>query len=254
MSRLSNLNLNSNARPRRTFRQWLTFCVLGSLLACAFTDLQVASADEKKPDTLSKVEERFIREMHVHRARMRQYATYLYGRFPTHFAPVTLELLLEYLELHDLPKVEKGLKPGENAQSAVPVAERLARYYGRNRSSLSEQEKRDLDETVESLNSTEKSIKEKFIRKHNLSKEQVAKLEWLERILDVTDTGMHRKEEMGLTDAPYDGRDFLLRRYHDHVGALISQWLESHFGPDSLAADPCDEMLHTSQASPAVAH
>ena len=53
-------------------------------------------------------------------------------------------------------------------------------------------------------------------------------LKHLEHIVDVTDTGIARREEMGINNAVFDGFSWLLKE-DDRLGAVISRWVENNY-------------------------
>ena len=71
-------------------------------------------------------------------------------------------------------------------------------------------------------------MKQKFFRDRDLSKLQINRLRRLEHIIDITDTGISRKEELHISVQNYDGAQRLAHSGDDKA-IEISRWLEDNY-------------------------
>ena len=173
-------------------------------------------------------------EMEQHRQRVTSLATVVYELIPgskkitTQKSP-ELELLEQYLQLHDAPKIqgiaELALHGYENSAT---IAERLTNFYGENQEELVGERGEDLQALIRELNEMEMRLKESFFREHDVGHEMRERFVRAEMIADITDTGISRQLEMGLSENPYNGYSFLMKRGDLH-GAELSRWLEDNY-------------------------
>ena len=172
-------------------------------------------------------------EMEMHRKRVLSLATVVYELIPgskstTEKTPEIL-LLEQYLELHDAPKIQGIAELAVHGyENSATIAERLTNFYGENQESLDEERGEDLQTLIQELNEMEMRLKESFFKEHDIGHEMRERFVRAEMIADITDTGIARQIEMGLTQRPYNGYSFLLKRGDLH-GAQLSKWLEDNY-------------------------
>lgn|GEM_PF-6692009 len=173
-------------------------------------------------------------EMEQHRKRVLSLATVVYELIPGS-QPVSseinreIELLEQYLELHDAPKIQGIAELAVHGyENSATIAERLTNFYGETQDTLGDTRNEDLQELIQELNEMEMRLKQNFFREHEVGHEMRERFIRAEMIADITDTGIARQIEMGLPQRPYNGYSFLLKR-GDLNGAELSRWLEDNY-------------------------
>jgi hypothetical protein len=141
-------------------------------------------------------------EAEEHRQRIVEYAYKLYPLLPK-FQNYWI-YLIEYLELHDLPKVmslDQIKKTYPNYEHSVPIYYRLAKFFGRDKKDLNSLELEELEEAIRDLNHIEKIIKANF--KSNLP-QGIPDFEDIEIVLDFIDTTLFRRLELNISNQDFD--------------------------------------------------
>lgn len=170
----------------------------------------------------------FVQKMNDHRARVAQSGMILLKSFPYFFNNLPADLVVEYLALHDRPKIESLAELRlRGYEGSISLAARLARFYNTNLNQLSPGIADILRADIAELNRLEELEKSEFFNRNKISQRQIQLLQWLEEIADYTDVGLHRREELSLKTERYDGMRFLLK-HGDQPGARLSRWLEDH--------------------------
>lgn len=168
----------------------------------------------------------FTKEMQAHRKRLVNYAKILKNSYPQMFRQVSEQQIDLYFNLHDKPKVESLAELAKfGYQNSLTIGERLARFHGDNLQKLSPQESQELRETINALNEIERQEKADFFRRNRWSKSEISTLSFLERVVDITDVGLYRTQEMGLKPQLFDGAKYL-RSKGEVVAAKLSEFLE----------------------------
>ena len=172
----------------------------------------------------------FVELMEKHRARLVTLALMTSSAHRDEFGAISPELIERYLRLHDMPKVQSlQVLKTYGYEREKSIAEQLAEVYGSNIRDMGANDRLALQTTIDSLNFIEKTQKQALFDQEHLTDQQKHQLERLERIVDVTDTGIARAEEMGIKRSPYDGSNYLLAHDHDVHAAQISRWVEDHY-------------------------
>lgn len=167
----------------------------------------------------------YLSEMHEHRNRIKLLATDLIQDYQE-FSILKSDLVLDYLDLHDLPKLMKlrELKLFSfKANSSIYKV--LSKNYG-HRINLSENT--ELSLVILELNRIEEILKNDFFEINNVNSNKKELLKWLEKIVDITDTGMHRQNEMGIINREFDGSIWLLQS-GDEKASKLSEAIERKF-------------------------
>lgn len=154
-------------------------------------------------------------------------------RFPRAFPEISSNLVYQYLSgFHDAPK----LWPLEELRVygypfKKPVSSRLAQFYGVNRvlNNLPPWERLLLDQTIAELNRIEARHKQEFFDHHSLSREGQEQLEFLERAADLTDSGIARWSELGMSRDEALASVFLKQAAEEQALIDLVTWMENHY-------------------------
>lgn len=145
-----------------------------------------------KPDSAE-----FTREMRIHRSLVKIVGLFIFGEKPSLFARLDEQMVNDYLDLHDLPKILplETLQLFEAGQSES-IAERLVQFYGKRRENMSQEEFLSLMQTTTDLNRIEDSIKNHFFKRREVRSQQKAELVFLEDLADFAVTELTRQQEL----------------------------------------------------------
>lgn len=147
-----------------------------------------------------------------------------------YFPDLNVDIVSRFSALHDMPKLMTvaQLKKFDYPYDES-IGDILAKEHGANWDLLSGAELQQRAAARVELNRIEGLMKKAFYVQEGLSQQQIEQLEHLEHIWDLTDTGLFRREEVGANDLPYDGARYLISRYGDSPGALVSIVIEDQF-------------------------
>ena len=151
-----------------------------------------------------------------HRQRVAYAMLLAYSHSKESFPDLDERLIVKYSALHDLPKIMtlEQLRVW-GYQGDQDIASILAQFYGRSKNELSLREQRLLGATMTQLNLIEDKIKRFFFSHLSFFGQSrirvLEQLSLLETYVDVTDSGLMRREELGITDPrPYNGLRYLI--------------------------------------------
>lgn len=134
--------------------------------------------------------DQYLLHMKMHRTRVKRLAVLLYERFQNQFANVNPELVTEFIDLHDLSKV--------NDQYSLhnPISKRLAETFGKDQNLPEIQET--IGAAVLELNDIDQGLAREFFQSKGLLAEDgtysetAIELLRIERIADLVDRGFDR--------------------------------------------------------------
>ncbi len=175
--------------------------------------------------------EEFRRKMLIHKSHIIRLATATMTAFPEHFKGIPMDLAISYLQLHDQPKIQDlATLKKYGYKNRHTLNQRLALLYQKKFGEGTADEQAEMSDVKNSLNGIEGLEKQEFFKSKGLdpNSEMIKSLLWLEKIVDVTDTGIYRRVEMHIPeDKKYDGANFL-EKSGDSKGAVVSRWIEDN--------------------------
>jgi len=155
----------------------------------------------------------FITRTVEHRYRVKVGMHALFGLKHDRFLHVTPDLIEQYAELHDAPKITN------NGITSV-----LARHFGVNRHQLFGAAKEEFEQTIDELNRIESAQKAAFF--DTIDASAGAELSLLEKIADVVDTGIFRTKELGIAFIRRDAAMFLANEGAESAIVELAEILE----------------------------
>lgn len=173
-----------------------------------------------------------------HIQRVGSYMVYLYEMNKEAFSSLNVTLIASYAQLHDRPKLMtvKELK-SYGYRGRTDIADVFSQFYGRRFAALNFNDRELSKFTHIELLRIEKILKDKFLKNYYI--DQVNELKLIEEIADITDVGIHRREEFAISQGvEYDGAEYLgLKKYPKEV-IEMSKRLEDH-----INGKPCMGLL-----------
>jgi hypothetical protein len=176
--------------------------------------------------------------MQVHRKRVKHLGMILYNTFFSDCPDLSPDLVSEFLELHDVSKVDDSLSPGN------PIALRLAQTFGKDQSLPEVQEAISL--AVADLNMIDQEVALNFFREKGLLVESVdtssdsyhlsigaKKLLQIENIADLVDRGFDKIAHIEFGRVLARASEFLV----DSRDRLMARHLELVYGVEVAAVE-----------------
>lgn len=153
-------------------------------------------------------------------------------RFPNAFRHI--HVLHEYMgELHDIVKVMSVDELRDyQYQHDQDVLTRLAFYSGVPLAKMPEAMRAEFEAFKAEFNAIEEGKKSEFFMFRGFAMDDplIQEIKMVEVIVDLTDTGIFRRKEMGIkSDMPYNGADFLLKQGYPAQWAAYSRMLEDSY-------------------------
>jgi hypothetical protein len=202
---------------------------LGGAALVLFFSVLFMSPDLKAQ--IRPAEFRFRTQNHIDRLVVLGEA--LQEQFPEDFGHLKPEIVKEYLsKYHDAPKIMSLMELRNHGyRGARSVSEVLASFFGVNRrlNTLTSSDREILNATIDELNSIEGRLKRTFFQANRLSPAEIRSLMLLERVVDLTDTGIARWMELGVSREEALASTYVSQTQgQEHVLRLIL-WLEGHY-------------------------